>query len=77
MGRLNRSPANGSIVVDFKTFYTLNWSEIAPTIDTPNPPVPMAKPTMSPDAIPRHLGRSCCAITMVTIILEIRPTIMW
>jgi hypothetical protein len=77
MSRLNRNPAKGSIIVDFKAFYTPKWSEIAMTIDTPNLHLPIAKPNMSPDAIPRYPGRSCRAITMVTIIVEIRPTIMW
>ena len=77
MGRLNRSPANGSIIVDFRAFSTPKWSAIAPSIDTPNLPVPIAKATMSLDAIPTFLGRSCCAITMVTVNVEISPTIMW
>ena len=67
MGRLNRSPVNGSIIMDFKAFSTPKWSAIAPSIDTPNLPVPIAKPTMNLDAIPTFLGRSCCAITMVTV----------
>jgi len=71
MGRLNRSPVNGSIIMDFKAFSTPKWSAIAPSIDTPTPPVPIAKPTMSPYAIPRFLGRSFCAITMVRVNVEI------
>jgi hypothetical protein len=77
MGRLNRSPANGSIIMDFKASSTLKWSAMAPSIDTLNLPVPIAKATMSLDAIPTFLGRSCCAITMVTVNVEIGPAIMW
>ena len=57
MGRLNRSPANGNTIIDFKAFRTPNRSAMTPSMVTPSPPVPIAKPTMSPDCDPQVAGK--------------------
>ena len=43
--------------MDFKATGRPKWSAITPSMVTPIPPVPIAKPAMRPEAMPRFLGR--------------------
>jgi hypothetical protein len=72
MKQLIKSPTTGSSIIDFNAAGTPKWSAITPNRVTPIPPVPIAKPARRPEATPRLLGRSSCAITMVTVKLEIK-----
>ena len=71
MKKLIRRPINGRNIMDFKATGRPKWSAITPRRVTPIPPVPIAKPAMRPEAMPRFLGRLSCAMTIVTVKLEI------
>src|SRR6266446_4967856 len=46
------------------------WSATQPRNVTPRPPAPIAKPTISPDAMPGFRGRYACPRTTDTVNVE-------
>ena len=70
MGQQARTARKGRTKVICRAEGTPQWSATQPRMVVDTPPIPMAKPRIRPEAIPRFWGMKLCAIAMVTELEE-------